>query len=94
MQGNLEQRDDFEMAADFLLLTTPKFKDMTKGGHRISSIRSKEDKKKATTGRSGVEFRYYAKNEYHKLSKDQKKELSKWCNKDKASNQKVAALEQ
>ena len=67
---------------------------MTEGGHRISSIRSKGDKKKANTGRSGVEFRYYAKNEYRNLSKDQKKELSEWRNKDKTPNQKVAALEQ
>ena len=94
IQGNLEQRDNFEMAADFLLLTAPKFKDMTEGGHRISSIRSKSDKRKANTGKSGVEFRYYAKNEHRKLSKDQKKELSEWRNKDKVSDQKVALLEQ
>ena len=94
IQGNPEQRDNFETAADFLLLTAPKFKDMTEGGHQISSICSKGDKRKANTGESGVEFHYYAKNEYRKLSKDQKKELSEWRKKDKVSDQKVALLEQ
>ena len=94
IQGNPEQMDNFETAADFLLLTAPKFKDMTEGGHQISSICSKGGKRKENTGKSGVEFRYYAKNEYRKLSKDQKNELSEWRNKDKTSNQKVSVLEQ
>ena len=94
IQGNLEQRDNFEMAANYLLLTAPKFNDMTECGHRISSIFSKGDKKNTSTCRSGVAFCYYAKNEYCKLSKDQKKKLSEWHHKDKTSNQKVAALEQ
>ena len=95
IQGNPNHREDFENAADFLLLTAPKFKDMTEGGQRISSIRSKGNKSKpATASKSGVEFRYYAKNEYRKLNKAQKKELAEWRETEKGSNQKVAALEQ
>ncbi len=95
IQGNPDQRDNFENATDFLLLTTPEFKDLTEGGQRINSLCSKNDtKKKPNSGKSGVEFRYYAKNEYRKLSKAQKKELSEWRDHEKTSNQKVALLEQ
>ena len=82
------------MADDSLLLTASKVKDMTEGGYRLSSILSKGDKKKATTGKSWVEFHYYAKNEYCKLPTAQKKALADWKEKDKVSNQKVVALGQ
>jgi len=97
IQGNLVQRDDFESAADFLLLTAPKFKDSTQT-HRVSAVRSHKSKRKGA-GKSGVEFRYHSRQEYIKLNKAQKKELSDWRksnNDDKENNpgHKVSALEQ
>lgn len=78
IQGNHGQRNDFELAADFLLLTAPKMKENTQT-HRISAIKSnKGQKPKSGFGKSGVEFRYHARNEYNKLNKAQKKDLSEW----------------
>ena len=76
IQGNPQQRDDFELAADFLLLTAPKIKDTGSGPHRVSAIKTSKDSKykSKTVGKTGVELRYYAKKEYRKLSQDQKKE--------------------
>ena len=95
IQGNQQQRNDFEAAADFLLLTAPKPKEQTPG-HRISAVKSNQSKRK-TIGDTGVEFRYYSSHEYNKLSKAQKKELGAW-RKDKDNfklpSQKVSALEQ
>ena len=46
VQGNPDQRGNFENAAAFLLLPAPKFKNLTEGSQRISSFRSKNDSKK------------------------------------------------
>ena len=100
IQGNTQQRDDFELAADFLLLTAPKFKDNGNGPHRVSAIKTSKDGKykSKNVGKTGVELRYYAKKEYKKLSQDQKKELMDWRAEQKSDgkshHQKVAALEQ
>ena len=76
IQGNTEQRNDFELAADFLLLTAPKLKENPQN-HRISAIKAQKNQKHGL-GKSGVEFRYHSRQEYHKLNKAQKKELSEW----------------
>jgi len=76
IQGNTNQRNDFELAADFLLLTAPKMKENTQT-HRISTVKSQKHQKNGV-GRSNVELRYYSRQEYNKLSKAQKKELSDW----------------
>ena len=100
IQGNNQQRDDFELAADFLLLTAPKLKDTGSGPHRVSAIKTSKDGKykSKSVGKTGVELRYYAKKEYKKLSQDQKKELMDWRAGQKSDSkshyQKVAALEQ
>lgn len=69
IQGNQELRQDFERAADFLLLTAPS---PTNNGsvHRISTTRTGDEKEG-----NCVEDRYYSKKEYTKLSKAQKKQL-------------------
>ena len=93
IQGNHMQRNDFEEASDFLLLTAPKVKtNSSSGSQRISNVKSKNKKK----GQTGVELRYYTKNEYRSLSKEQKKELAEWRNKEKegGSDQRVAQLQQ
>ena len=67
IQGNQHQRNDFEAATDFLLLTAPKPKDQVPG-HRISALNTNKPKRKGL-GESGVELRYHSKYEYKKLSK-------------------------
>ena len=95
IQGNQHQRNNFEDAVDFLLLTAPKPKDQVPG-HRISALNTNKPKKKGF-GESGVELRYHSKQEYKKLSRAQKRELSAWRKdkeNEKPSSQKVSALEQ
>ena len=95
IEGSQLQSNDFEAAADFLLLTAPKPKEHAPG-HRISDINTNKSKRKGF-GDTGVELSYHSKYEYNQLSKAQKKELSAW-RKDKEnfqlSSQKVSALEQ
>lgn len=96
IQGNNGQRSDFELAADFLILTAPKVKNNTSGSQRISSIKSQQSKQGKKKGKSGVELRYYTKNEYRSLTKDQKKELAEWRKKEKEGDpdHRVAVLQQ
>ena len=96
IQGSIAQRDDFELAADFLLLTAPKHKELAEGMHRVSSIKSSNPPKQGM-GKTGIELRYYSKEEYKRLTKAQKKELMNWrkqANKNDPNSHKVAALEQ
>ena len=73
----------------------PKSKDMSEGGHQFSAVRFKGDKRNTKSmGKTGVELRYYTKQEYRILNKVQKKELAEWRAKEKSETQKVAALEQ
>ena len=84
-------RSDFERSVAFLLPTDPvkKKKGVKRDAGRISSTaaeatgagggKDKSKKKarfKATTGSSGVEFRYYKPSEFTKLSREQRDELS------------------
>ena len=97
IQGNAAQRDDFELAADFLLLTAPKHKELTEGSQRISAVKSSSNNHKKNVGKTSIELQYYTKEEYRKVTKAQKTELQEWCKKSKANDpnaQKVAALEQ
>ena len=94
--GTPNLRDDFEEAADFLLLT----QSSQSGGQssqRVSATRTGKKVKSAGTGKTGVEFRYHTVSEFKKLSKDQVNELREWRSKNmkekKDSEQKVALLE-
>ena len=77
MMGNPAQRNDFETAADFLLLTALSTSPQA-SAHRVSATNTDKCKhnnaKKGT--KTGVELRYYSKKEYAQLSHDQKKELA------------------
>ena len=86
IQGTAIMRDDFESAADFLLLNAPTPKEMERS-YRISAVGlantddskpSGGGKKNAGVGKSGVELRYHSKIEYNKLNNAQKKELHEW----------------
>ena len=97
IQGSTEQRNDFETAAEFLLLTAPSSSNAS-NVHRISAVN------KASNGgkkgpQTGVELRYYTKKEYSRLSTAEKKELqqlrkSAKKSNDEAGNTVVAALQQ
>jgi hypothetical protein len=64
------KRNDFELAADFLLLNAKSFKsEKTQNDWNVSVLKQKDG------NRTQVELRYYKKKEYEKLSKDQKAEL-------------------
>lgn len=64
------KRNNFELAADFLLLNAKAFKsEKTQNEWNVSVLRQRDG------NRPQVELRYYKKKEYEKLSKDQKAEL-------------------
>ena len=85
IQGDNNQRNDFELAADFLLLTAPSPNNQA-SSHRVSAVRKGGKFKSKGTGETGVEFRYYTGKEYKSLSRAQKKELSDWRESNKANN--------
>ena len=102
IQGSDTQRDDFELAAEFLLLMAPAQTNANQS-HRISSVKNDKSKGKGKTGKdTGVELRYYTKREYSKLSHDERKELAELRrannsndSKNNASTKKtISALEQ
>lgn len=88
------KRNDFEQAADFLLLAVPQ-KKTTQNTHTVSGLHSeggnkhrgggggggggrKRGKGKIEIGKTGVELRYYKTSEFHKLPQNMKDELSEW----------------
>ena len=77
VHGSPAQRNDFETAADFLLLTSPS-NNNTVNNQRVSVSRVSGGVGEMKKGpETGVEVRYYTKKEYGKLSQAQKKELAK-----------------
>ena len=77
IHGTTTQRNDFETAADFLLLTSPTNTNVS-NTQRISASRTTSDGGDTKKGpETGVEIRYYTKKEYAKLSQAQRKELAK-----------------
>jgi hypothetical protein len=101
------KRDDFEMASDFLLLAAPTKIANNPRNHRISSIKRSRGggggKYTGTgeKGKTGVEDRYYKRDEFHRLTDAQKAELQEMRQKNgrgggkRARHQtaKIAALE-
>ena len=75
-------RSDFELAAAHLLPKDPVVKKRLQAGKRsaadIASTSASVSAPKKGIGSSGVHFRYYKPDEYDKLNKAQKKELSEW----------------
>ena len=72
------KKGDFEEMANFLLIAAPPLKPQNTGGekHRISAVDSFN--KTPHKGKTGVEFRFHSKDEYNKLSTEQKSELYEW----------------
>lgn len=81
--GPNAMRNNFELAVAFLLPVCPvarkrkENKGNQRGSAHISSVGANGGVK-PSKGKSGVEFRYYKKSEYNKLSEDQKLELKEW----------------
>ena len=97
IQGSTTQREDFETAAEFLLLTAPS-PSSSSGTHRISAV-GKGAKGGKRGPETGVELRYYTKKEYSGLSAAEKKELQQLRKASKSNNNDsnnivVAALQQ
>ena len=73
--------DDFEFAADFLLLAAPQKQCDENEQQRISTIyqgqlQDKGKRKgKVQVGDTGVEFRYYKRTEFKQLKQEQKEDL-------------------
>ena len=107
IQADPAKKDDFEAAADFIITVAPQPKPQQGRHHRISALRSgnKNKRGKIRTGpKTGVEVRFYRRNEWSKLSRDEQdevreirqEELKKQGTKRKASEDddgKIAALE-
>ena len=81
IQGDNTRRNDFELAADFMLLNAPAPKEMQEN-HRVSALgtgttagNGNGDK---NMGKTGIELRYYKRDEYNRLNNAQKRELHEW----------------
>ena len=76
IQADAAKKGDFEEAADFLLTVCPAPKPQSQGNHRIAALKSKTGKGKIRTGpKTGVEVRYYRKDEWHKLNREEQREV-------------------
>ena len=90
IQGSNTQRDDFELAADFLLLMSPSTSNAITA-HRVAAVNKKENNNTKTGPKTGIELRYYTKKEYAKLSQDQKKELAELRG-NKTSSDRISSI--
>ena len=98
IQADAIKKNDFEEAADFLLITAPAPKANQPRVHQISAAQTKRGKIR-TGPKTGVEIRYFKRHEWHKLSKEEQDEIRNLRKKRKAGadgsdrNTKIAALE-
>ena len=70
-------REDFEAAASSLIEVDP-YRRTSRGSSRNAAVSSIDFK--AGRGSSGVDLRWHPKDEYFKLSREQKNELASWLN--------------
>ena len=83
IQGNPQLRNDFEKAADFILLTAPTSQSSSQRISSTTTTNNKSNKRgngnnQANTikgAKTGVEVRYYSKKEWNKLSPAQRSEV-------------------
>lgn len=82
--GPAAKRNNFEPAVAFLLPADPVARRRKENGNvgsaeaNISSVGGGPGGTKPSIGKTGVQFRYYKKKEYAKLSDEQKVELKEW----------------
>ena len=76
IQADPVKKGDFEEAADFLLTICPAPKPQSQGNHRIAALKTNSKKGKIQTGpKTGVEVRFYRKDEWSKLSREEQREV-------------------
>ena len=93
--GTPNLRDDFEDAADFLLLNNASTGSAT-NNHRVSAVRDgKKRYQSSGTGKTGVEFRYHTAKEFRTLTQEQIDELKDWRKKRSQGkqNQTISTLQ-
>ena len=73
VENDIQKREDFEKAADFLCRFAPKKKDNPGGLYRIASAATEMKSELDDLEHVDVEVRYYKPDEWNRLSKDQKK---------------------
>ena len=87
------KKSNFELAADFLLTAAPHHTSDFGNNHRISQVQTegggRKRKGKVQVGKTGVEFRYYKRNEFKRLSDDQIEELVAWREKNDNGGKKA-----
>ena len=81
------KRDDFESAADFLLLAAPVQVQELNPNHTVSGVNEEEGSgfEIGDIGKTGVELRYYKRDAFKALSQEQRNELAAWNTKRKAA---------
>ena len=81
------KRDDFESAADFLLLAAPVQVQELNPNHTVSGVNEEEGSgfEIGDIGKTGVELRYYKRDAFKALSQEQRDELAAWNTKRKAA---------
>lgn len=81
------KRDDFEAAADFLLLAAPVPVQILNLNHTVSGVSEQQGSgfEIGEMGKTGVELRYYARDAFKALPQEQRDELAAWNNKRKAA---------
>ena len=80
IMADMAKRNDFEEAADFMMITAPEPKPSVKPIHNIAAVTSSSQTNKRKRGKinvgpkTGVEVRFYQRNEWNKLSQDERDE--------------------
>ena len=74
IQADSAENNDFEYAADSLLINAPTQKHQGPSNHRISVLRSKRGKVKIGPN-IGVEVRYHKRHEWNKLYEEEHNEV-------------------
>ena len=74
--ADLIKKDNFENAADFILITVPQTKPSTGRTHNVSGLKEGKTRRgNIRTGpKTGVELRFYQKDEWRKFSQEKKDE--------------------
>ena len=78
-QPNQAMRDNFELAAAYILPTCPVARRKTEKGQQNAEVAAVNPTLQTGKGTSGVELRYYPTHVFRKLPEAQQKELKAWA---------------
>jgi len=93
------KRDDFEEAADFLLLAAPVSVSEFNLNHTVSGVTGLNEESGSgfeigDVGKTGVELRYYSREAFRNLPQEQRDELAAWNRKRKADQGEESGTKQ